>query len=586
MEKLKILSKLLTRIRVLILFFLFVSLVLISRLYMLQIVYGEDYEEEADRQHFASKDIFDRGSIFFEDKNGGKVLAGGLKSGFNLIINPTLLEDPQEAYKKLSTLEELDIDKEIFLIKASKKDDPHEEIVRQISQVLAEKIENLDIKGVSLEKERWRFYPGGDLASHVLGFVNYQGDSLEGAYGVENYYNYVLRRSEKNLNKNFFADIFSNLSGIILGEERQKEGDIVLTIEPLVQSNLEMELEKISEKWKTDLAGGIIINPNNGEIYAMALNPDFNPNNFRQAEGVSFGNPLVEGVYEMGSIIKALTMAIALDLGAVSAQTVYNDTGFLILDGSRISNYDGKARGTVNLQEVLNQSLNVGAAFVERQIGNERFAQYLSDLGLGEETGIDLPNETYGFLKELIESPRDIEYATASFGQGMALTPIGTVRALSALANGGFLITPHLVKEINYKLGTSDKMFYENDKRIFKEETSKEITRMLKEVVDRALLGGTVKSENYTIAAKTGTAQMVKENGKGYDEDKYLHSFFGYFPTNQPRFLIFLYILNPKGIDYASHTLTEPFINMFKFLVNYYEVEPDRVNEEFYEKNI
>ena len=579
MGKLKIFSKLLTRIRGLVLFFLFISFLLISRLYLLQIVRGEDYEEEADQQHFATKDIFDRGNIFFEDKNGGKVLAGAIKSGFNLVINPSLLENPQEAYRRLSGLG-LKIDEETFLTKAGKEGDPHEEIANQIETVMTNKIEDLNIKGVSLEKTRWRFYPGGNLASHVLGFVGYAGDSLEGIYGIEKYYNYILQRSEKDLNKNFFADIFSNLSEIILGDKNEREGDIVLTIEPSVQSNLEIELKEISKKWETDLAGGIIINPQNGEIYAMALNPDFDLNNFRQAEGVFFGNPLVEGVYEMGSIIKAITMSIGLDLEVISAKTVYEDTGSLILDGSKISNYDGRARGVVNMQEILNQSLNVGAAFVEKQIGNEKFAQYLSDLGLGEETGIDLPNETYGFLKELIKSPRDIEYATASFGQGIALTPIGTVKALSALANGGFLITPHLVKEIDYSLGTSDKIVHENGRRIFKEETSREITRMLKEVVDVALLGGAVKSKDYTIAAKTRTAQMVKEDGKGYDEDRYLHSFFGYFPTVHPQFLIFLYVLNPKDVEYASHTLTEPFINMFKFLVNYYEVEPDRVSIE------
>lgn len=574
MEKLKTLFKFLTRMRILILFFLFISLVLISRLYMLQIVNGEAYEEEADRQYFAAKDVFNRGKIFFEDKNGEQILAGTLKLGFNLVINPNFLEKPEEAYEKLIELG-LVINKETFLIKAKKENDPYEEIVSQIDAVMAEKIKNLDIEGVILEKTKWRFYPSGNLASHVLGFVGYAGDSQKGLYGVEKHYDYILQRSEKDLNKNFFADIFSNLGDIILGNQEKREGDIILTIEPSVQLNLEEELEKLAEKWKADLSGGIIINPQNGEIYAMALNPNFDLNN-KRAEGVFFGNPLVEGVYEMGSIIKALTMAMGLDLGVVSAETVYNDTGFLVLNESRISNYDGRARGLVDMQEVLNQSLNVGAAFVERQVGNEKFAQYLSALGLGEETGIDLPGETRGFLTELIESPRDIEYATASYGQGVAFTPIGTVKALATLANGGFLITPHLVKEIDYCIGTSDKIFYKNDVRVFKEETSKEITRMLKEVVDDALLGGVVKSENYTIAAKTGTAQMIKEDGTGYDKDKYLHSFFGYFPTAQPQFLIFLYALNPKEIDYASHTLTEPFINMFKFLVNYYEVEPDR----------
>jgi stage V sporulation protein D (sporulation-specific penicillin-binding protein) len=252
------------------------------------------------------------------------------------------------------------------------------------------------------------------------------------------------------------------------------------------------------------------------------------------------------------------------------------------LNGSKISNYDGKARGVVEMQQILNQSLNVGAAFVEQQVGNSEFAKYFLKLGLGEETGIDLPNETYGLVSNL-KSPRDLEYATASYGQGIALTPIGTVRALSSLANGGMLINPHLVKKIDYESGFSNELTYDNSKRVFREESITSLNKMLIEVVDDALLGGTMKSDDYTIAAKTGTAQMAKEDGRGYHDDKYLHSFFGYFPATRPEFLVFLYIIDPKEIKYASHTLTAPFMDIFKFLVNYYEVEPDR---DTYEKNI
>ncbi|MBU4479877.1 hypothetical protein KKG48_00325, partial [Patescibacteria group bacterium] len=202
-------------------------------------------------------------------------------------------------------------------------------------------------------------------------------------------------------------------------------------------------------------------------------------------------------------------------------------------------------------------------------------AKYMLSLGFGEETGVDLPNETYGLVSNL-ESSRDLEFATASFGQGIALTPVETVRALSVLANGGKLITPHLSQGIKYDIGLSRELLYEEGERVFKESTSDEITRMLVEVVDSALLGGTVKMEHYSVAAKTGTAQMAKEDGRGYYDNKYLHSFFGYFPAYDPQFLVFFYIVDPKEVNYASHTLTEPFVNLTKFLINYYEVPPDR----------
>jgi len=562
--------------RILNLFFLGVAVCLLARLYNLQIVQGEIYERKADSQHFATQDIFDRGNIFFEDKNGDEISAGTLQSGFILTINPTILEDPVECYKKLSNLG-LDINKETFLFRAGKVDDVYEEIIGHINIETAQKIRDLKLKGIMLGKENWRFYPGGSLASNVLGFIGYAGDSteLEGIYGIESYYDYLLKRKEESLGKNFFAEIFSNLGEVILGDKKKEGGDIVLTIEPSIQLYLEDELQRVSEQWKTDLAGGIIIDPNSGEIYAMAINPDFDLNNFREAEGVFFGNPMVENVYEMGSIIKALTMTVGLDAGVITSETTYNDTGTLTLNGSKISNYDGKARGRVPMQEVLNQSLNVGAVFVEQQIGNDNFAQYFLELGLGEETGIDLPNETYGLVSNL-KSPRDLEYATASFGQGIAMTPVETVKALATLANGGLLITPHLVKKIKYGLGDSDEINYNLKERVFSEEATQEITKMLITVVDDALLGGIVKSDDYTIAAKTGTAQMAKEEGRGYYDDKYLHSFFGYFPATRPDFLVFLYAIDPKEVKYASHTLTEPFMDIFKFLVNYYEIEPDR----------
>ena len=555
-------------------FFLF-FFILIGQLYVVQIVKGEEFKQKADNQYIKPQYIFNRGNIYFEDKTGKKISAGMTQSGFQLTINPTLIENPEQVYSKLSEI--IEIDKEDFFYRAKKEDDTWEVIKRQISDdEVFKKIKSLDLDGVTLELDKWRFYPGDKLASHVLGFVGYNEDSLEGIYGVEKYYNYLLNRKSKNLLVNFFAEIFQNLNSVISRENDEKEGDIVLTIEPTVQEYLESILEDVAEEWDTDLAGGIIINPNNGEIYAMGFSPSFDPNNFSQAEeNVRFGNPMVESVYEMGSIIKALTLAIGLDTGVITSESTYNDVGTKVLNESRISNYDGKARGVIPMQEILNQSLNIGAAFVQNKIGNERFAQYLLDLGLGEETGIDLPNETFGLVSNL-ESTRDIEYATASFGQGIALTPIETVKALSALANGGLLITPHLVKEIKYGIISSDKIFYNPDIRIFKEETSKEISRMLIEVVDVALLGGTVKSDDYTIAAKTGTAQMAKENKRGYDDEKYLHSFFGYFPATKPEFLTFLYIIDPKDVEYASHTLTKPFMDIFKFLVNYYEVAPDR----------
>jgi cell division protein FtsI/penicillin-binding protein 2 len=227
---------------------------------------------------------------------------------------------------------------------------------------------------------------------------------------------------------------------------------------------------------------------------------------------------------------------------------------------------------------VLNQSLNTGVAFVVSKLGNQRFADYmLQKFHLGEETGIDLPGERQGLMSNL-SSKRDIEYATASFGQGIAFTPINMVSALATLGNGGVVVTPHVVDEIRYTSGKVRKFTPNPPEQVLKPETSEEITRMLVTVVDKALLGGTVKVPEYSIAAKTGTAQIARprEAGGGYYEDRYMHTFFGYFPAYDPKFIVFLYTYNPKDATFASHTLTVPFMRTAKFLLHYYGVPPDR----------
>ena len=569
-------SKFQFRIRLLFLLVVAAALVLAVNLYVIQIVKGETYKEKAERQYVSPKEaIFDRGKIYFSDKDGAVVSAAAIKTGFTLAISPKKLANPEDVYKKLKAV--LPINEAKFLMKASKKDDPYEELEKRIGEEKAKEIDSLGISGVELQKDRWRVYPGGKMAANTLGFVGYDGDSFSGRYGLERYYEDLLKRGESDAYVNFFAEIFSNINKAV-SKESEREGDIITAIEPNVQSFFEKELASTTQKWNSKMTLGIIMNPVDGEVYSIAVNPTFDPNVYGSESDIKiFSNPVVESIFEMGSIIKALTMAAGLDSGSVTAETTYNDKGTLTLNGSTISNYDRKANGVISMQEVLNKSVNTGVAFVVSKMGKENFAKYMTDFELGNETGVDLPNEASGRISNL-KSPRDIEYATASFGQGIAMTPITTARALSAIANGGTLVIPHIVKKIDYKMGLSKNISYESgeNKRVIKKETSEEITRMLVKVVDNALLEGTVKIPNYSVAAKTGTAQIAKPGGGGYYDDRYLHSFFGYFPAYNPRFLIFLLTLEPKGAQYASNTLTAPFMDTVKFLINYYEIPPDR----------
>ncbi len=567
-------SSSLARTKILLFFIVCFSLVLVGKLFYVQVVHSSLYSERADRQYATpTENIFERGTIFFSRKDGQLVSAAMQTTGFKLAIDPSKISDPEAVYKIISEI--LPVNKEDFMAKAGKKDDPYEEVATHMSKEEADAISALKIPGLNIFKEKWRFYPGETLASHALGFVGYKGSELGGRYGLERQYDSELSRNKNNPYVNFFAEVFSNINQAILGGG-EKEGNVITTIEPAVQSFLEKKIEEVSNKYGTDSVGGIIMNPKDGSIYALGVKPDFNPNEFGKVKKIStFSNPLVENVLEFGSVVKPLVMASALNEGVISPATQYEDKGSVIVEKKEIFNFDKKARGVVNMQEVLNQSLNTGMVFVEQKLGRAKTKDYLLSFGIKEKTGIDLPNETSGLVSNL-ESPREIEFANASFGQGIALTPIEMIRALASLSNGGKLVVPHVVREIKYADGTSKEFLYETKPTKITPETGNTITSMLVLVMDKAIKGGLGKIDNHSVAVKTGTAQVADTQNGGYYEDRHTHSFFGYFPAYDPEFIILLYAVNPKGVEYAATTWSDPFLDLTKFLLNYYEVPPDR----------
>lgn len=522
---------------------------IVARLGYLQISRYKHFEEIAASQKSpysnSESSLANRGKIFArrwgrEVREETGFLLAGMRREYDLAINPQTLTDPERVFAALSPF--LTFDRDDFFVKAAKKNDPFEIVKKELAHEEIKAVERLlyekrgTLAGVLLAPEKRRFYPAATLAAHAIGFVGADdAGNLKGRYGIEQYF-------EEDL-----------ANGI----------DVALTIDPHVALFGEELLATIWERWRPAAAGILVMEPSTGRILTMNAKPGFDPNHFYEANLSDFLNPFIQARFEPGSVIKPLTLAAALDAGAITPETTYYDKGFREFDDARVNNFDKKGRGTVTMQEVLSQSLNTGAVFAMEQLGKEKFRDYFARFGLGEKTDITLSGEIAGDLRNL-ESPRMIEFATASFGQGVATTPLALARALAVLANDGWLMKPLIVE------GEPQRV-----RRVVSESAAHTITRMLVEVVDTKLAEGRGKIPGYSVAAKTGTAQLPDVISGGYTKD-FLHTFFGYAPAYDPRFLIFLYVKKPQGVTYASHTLTEPFRDMMQFLLATYAIPPDR----------
>lgn len=547
----------------------FVALALSARLFYVQIVKHTDYLKMAiSQQQFSAVLLPGRGTVYFrEDNTGNLISAATTQKGYTLYIDNRYFKNPENAFTALNAI--TPIDRNVFDEISKKKNDPYEALKQRVTLDEGDKIRALKLDGVGLSADSWRFYPGDKVGANFLGFVSKSKDNEEqtGKYGIEKYYESVLQGEGGNMTGEKDArGILLAIGGQIASMDRGG-GDVVLTIDPSVQRAAENELKRLADAWHPVRGGIIIVEPKTGKIKAMSSFPSFNPNEYNKEKDLGvFLNPFVEKIFEFGSVFKPLTMAAAIDQGAVKPDTTYIDRGEVTINSKTIKNFDGKVRGVRTMTQVLEESLNTGAIFAMQKLGKEKFKEYFHNYGLGEKLNIDLPGELAGNLANLNDG-REVYYATASFGQGVAVTPLELTMALSSLGNGGELLRPSLSESRSRTV----------IRRVLKPETSQTITTMLVDVVDKALLAGKAKKAGYSIAAKTGTAQILNTSGgSGYSGDKYLHSFFGYFPAYDPRFLIFMFIEQPQGVEYASHSLTDSFSALVDFLINYYTIPPDR----------
>jgi cell division protein FtsI (penicillin-binding protein 3)/stage V sporulation protein D (sporulation-specific penicillin-binding protein) len=564
-----------SRLRLVLALLILGGLLILVRLYFVQVVNGAEYALKADRQYAsAAGALYDRGSIYFTRADGTQVSAATLSTGFLAAINPTQLKDPAAAYTAINQAASGTIS-HAFFDAAATSTSVYVEIVHHIDQAAGAGLAAKKVPGVLVLRERWRTYPAGTLAAQSIGFIAQAANDteLKGRTGLESEYEATLSRDGDSLYKNFFAELFSNIGNVVVNARDARQGDVATTIEPMVEARLAEDLSGVNEKYSSKETGGIIMDAKTGAIYALGTYPTFNLNDLGSADPATLENPLVQNVYEFGSIMKPLTMASGLDSGVITPETTYDDTGCIHVDTATICNYDLKARGVIPMQQILSQSLNVGASWIATKLGPTEFRTYFNNL-FGQKTGVDLPAEGSALLSNL-KSPRQVEFDNMSFGQGIAITPVQMIRALGSLANGGSMARPHVVSAIDLDSGIPRPLDWSGGTSVFKPETAAEVSRMLTLVVDTKIANGKEKIPTMSVAAKTGTAQLTDGHG-GYYKDRYFHSFFGYFPATNPRFVILLYTNDPKGVEYASETLTSTFFDLVHFLIGYYAVPPDR----------
>jgi len=546
-----------------------------SRLFFIQVRKSAFYKIQSnDISSSQSKTVARRGDIFFQDKTGNRYLAATTKTFLRLFVNPQKIDAGKEDSFAALLSRELNIDKGMVLERIKKKQDPYEPIEERIPLEQKGKLRKLVEalgSGFGVAEYDDRFYPYESVASHVLGFVGFAGDEKKGLYGVEKYYDSLLSGSQGLFQSvgNDVRGLFSMAKGI---QEEPADGtSLVLTLDVNIQSETEKALAELIEKWKSPRGSIIVMRPQDGAILAMASSPFFDPNQYREEKNISaFINPVLQSVFEPGSIMKPITIGTGIETGSVTPETTYVDKGVVERNGYFIHNAGNKAFGKRTVTEVLKYSINTGAVFVAEKIGAKAFLRSLEIFGFGSKTGVDLPGEVPGDITNL-DGARPVNLATAAFGQGISATSMQLIRGLNVIADGGLLVTPHIVESLISPSGRVEAPSLPSDRQVVSSQTAAKVTAMMVEAVKS---GYSKKAHvvGYAVAGKTGTAQIPSPSG-GYS-DQTIHSFVGFVPAYSPAFIVLMKLDEPLGVRFASDSMTPSFSHLAQFILQYYGIPP------------
>ncbi|QOR36223.1 PASTA domain-containing protein [Clostridium sp. 'deep sea'] len=554
------------RILFLMVVFLLLTIVMISRLAYWQIYKSSWLEERASSQWVLSVPVSPRRGNIIDAKQ--RTLAMN-KNADTIAAIPKQIVNAQAAAKVLAPI--LSIDEETLYSKLSvNKSQIY--LKRLVDPEVSAKVREQNLQGIIIVKESKRFYPNVSLASHVLGFSGID----KGWSGLELKYDELLQGNKGAMR--FGTDDEGQKTNGVEYIRPEDGNTIELTIDIAIQSIMELALEKTYATHNADGVMAIAMDVKTGGILAMAGKPDFDPNSYGEYDEKLWRNPVVSDVFEPGSTFKIITMAAALEEGIVSKNDRFYDPGYIKVSGVTLHCWKSGGHGSQNYEEIIQNSCNPGFVLLGQRLGAERLHKYITDFGFTQKTKVDLPGEGSGIMFEL-EKMGPVELATTAFGQGPAVTPLQQIRAISAIANKGLMTTPHVVNKV---IDKDNNVIYEfkdeNKTQVVSTNTAEEVCRLLESVVVKGT-GKLAFIEGYRIGGKTGTAQVAKPGG-GYYSDNFVASFIGMAPADDPQIALFVAIRNPKGSSHQGGRIAAPlFGEMMRDILRYMDVPTQLTTE-------
>ncbi len=556
-------------------FFLVFFLAIIIRLFYWQIIRAEYLQAQAESQYFTNIKVGAlRGNILFPD---GFILASSNPSFSVYGLPKTIPKDKKTnlAYQLAKVLTE-DSDEDLEITAKEILDKIQQDLYwvllkKDVSVASKKRIEQLNLSGIGFERGSSRFYPEGSSSAHLLGFVGSDAKGAsKGYFGLEGYYDGELKGISGILRHEKDALGLPILIGNFLTNEAKNGKDLVLNIDRSVQFIVEKNLSAGMERYGAKGGLVVVMDPKTGGILALASYPNYDPLKFFDFPKEYYKNPSVADQYEPGSTFKVLVMAAALNEDLVKPDTSCDIcSGPISLGGFTIRTWNNKYYPDASMRDVIVHSDNTGMVFVGKRLGLDKFYEYLENFGFGKLTNIDLQDESAPDIRSKNEW-RDIDLATASFGQGIAVTPIQMVTAVSVIANGGNLMEPHVVKEIRDREKT-----FEIKPKILRQVIKDSTAQMVKELMVAAVDDGEAKfakPAGFKIAGKTGTAQIPVAGH--YDPNKTIASFVGFAPADDPKFIMLVRYDQPSSSPYGSETAAPTFFEIAKELFNYYKIAP------------